>query len=209
MQEDAIFKLSYGLFFLGAEAAGKNNICVVNTVEQVTQEPLRISVTVLKTNLTAELIYKSRKFSAGVIDTSVNLGDISHFGGKSGRDIDKLSGKECKTDSLNNPVYSKGCNAILSGSVTEVVDLGTHYLFIADLADAEVLSDNPSLTYADYRAMRAGTYNNQGSAKAPEKETWQCAVCHYVYDGDIPFEELPDDYVCPVCKKPKSVFHKA
>lgn len=207
MQDDAVFKISYGLFFLGSEFEGNKNICVVNTVAQITQEPLKISVTVLKTNLTAELIFKSKKFSVGVMDHSANLDDIAHFGQQSGKNVDKLIDMDCSLDVLNNPVFKNGCNASLTGAVTDVVDLGTHYLFIADLKDAAILSDKPSLTYADYRAMRSGTFN-KSDADSKTNDTWQCSVCHYVYDGETPFEDLPDDYICPVCKKPKSVFKK-
>ena len=39
-----------------------------------------------------------------------------------------------------------------------------------------------------------------------------CTVCNYEYDpeenGGIKFEDLPDDYVCPLCKHPASDFEK-
>ena len=35
-----------------------------------------------------------------------------------------------------------------------------------------------------------------------------CSVCGYEYDGDTPFEELSEEYVCPVCGSPKAVFEK-
>lgn len=214
MDSSAVFKLSYGVFFLGTEFNSQQNICVVNTVAQVTQEPLRLSVTVLKTNLTAELIAKSKKFSVGVMGEDVSLDDVAHFGQLSGRDTDKISSYDCKSDMLGSPLYSKGCIASLCGKVTEVIDLDTHYLFIADLVDAEVLSDKEPITYNEYRAMKSGSYRKKSSDtdsatdEGDKKDTWQCTVCHYIYDGEIPFEDLPDDYICPVCKKPKSVFVK-
>ena len=108
---------------------------------------------------------------------------------------------------LGNPVYMKNCAAVLSASVTEQIDLGTHMLFVGEVKDAAVLTDKTPITYAEYRARKAG--KAPASAKAEEKAAvYQCSVCHYVYDGDIPFEELPDDYICPICKQPKSVFVK-
>lgn len=207
MDESAIFKVSYGVFFLGTEHHGKKNICVVNTVAQVTQEPLKLSVTVLKTNLTAELINQSKKFSVGIMSEKVPLEDVEHFGQQSGRNIDKISDYDCTDDVLGNPLFTKGCNASLCGRVIDTIDLGTHYLFIADLVDAANLSEDKPITYNEYRAMKAGTYH-QSESTQEKKDVFQCTVCHYVYDGDIPFEELPDDYICPVCKKPKSVFVK-
>jgi rubredoxin len=52
-----------------------------------------------------------------------------------------------------------------------------------------------------------------------EMEKWECTVCGYIYDpavGDptqgiapgTPFEELPDDWVCPECGAPKDMFEE-
>ena len=207
MDNSAVFKLSYGVFYLGTESNGKKNICVVNTVAQVTQEPLKISVTVLKSNLTAQLINESKKFSVGIMGTHLNLDDVAHFGQQSGRDLDKTLGYDCTTDMLGSPLFTNGCIASLCGKVTDSIDLGTHYLFIADLVDAATLSQDSPVTYNEYRAMKAGTFNP--TAQSEEKnDTWQCTICHYIYDGEVPFEELPEDYICPLCKKPKSAFVK-
>lgn len=205
MDETAIFKISYGLFFIGTEFEGKSNICVINTAMQVTQEPLRVSVTMLKTGYTHDLIEQSGKFSIGIMGRRVALDDVAHFGQNCGRNMDKLAGYDVKTDALGSPLYEKGCIASLCCKVIETVDLGTHTIFIADLADAKNLSNDAPLTYADYRVLKAG---GTLDAAAEEKPSWQCTICHYVYDGDVPFEELPEDWVCPVCKQPKSVFTK-
>lgn len=208
MDETAIFKISYGLFFLGTEYEGKKNICVVNTVAQVTQEPLRVLVTMMKGGYTHELILQSGKFSVGVMDEGVNLDDVAHFGQQCGRDTDKLQGYDIKTDKLGNALYDQGCCASLCCKVIQTVDIGTHTLFIADLVDAKNLSDLTPLTYGEYRELKSGRKKQNTGAPAPQKNAWQCTICHYVYDGDIPFEDLPDDYVCPVCGKPKSAFVK-
>ena len=39
-----------------------------------------------------------------------------------------------------------------------------------------------------------------------------CPICGYVYDEEKegrPFAELPEDWVCPVCTAPKSLFEPA
>lgn len=207
MDETAIFKISYGLFFVGSTVQGHSSICVVNTVVQVTQEPLRVSVTMLKGGYTHELIAHSGQFSVGIMGQDVNLADVAHFGQNSGHTMDKLAGCEIKTDVLGNPLFDKGCIASLSCRVTRTVDLDTHTLFIADLVDAKNLADTKPLTYADYRIRKAGGTLNS-TAQAEEKAAYQCTICHYVYDGEVPFEELPEDWVCPVCKQPKKVFTK-
>lgn len=205
MDQTAIYRIPYGLYYLGTTANGKSNICVVNTVSQVTDEPKRVSVTVLKTNLTCELMLQSGTFSVSILDADSTLADIAHFGQQSGRNVDKLAEKAISFDVLGNPVYKENCAAVMSVHVTQTVDLGTHVMFIGELADASVESDKTPMTYAAYRAKKAGV---KVEAEQSAPATYQCKICHYVYDGEIPFEELPDDYVCPVCKKPKSFFVK-
>lgn len=206
MDKTAIYRIPYGLYYLGTSDGGRQNICVVNTVSQVTDTPQRISVTVLKTNLTCQMIERSGSFSASILDEDSSLADIANFGQQSGRDTDKTIGMEIGTDTLGNPVYQTNCSAVLSASVVRTVDLGTHMLFIGEVKDAAVLSDKAPMTYAEYRARKAG---NGGRTAAEEKPAaYQCSICHYVYDGDIPFDELPDDYICPICRQPKSVFVK-
>ena len=206
MDETAIFKISYGLFFVSTSFEGRKNACVVNTVAQVTQEPLRVSLCMLKTGLTHEMIQKSGHFCVSVIGRDSSLEEIAHFGQLSGRDTDKFAGRTIQPDCNGDPVLAEGCIAALSCNVIQEVDLGTHTLFIADLADAKNLSDALPMTYADYRILKSGGRLDQPETKQGQK--WQCSICHYVYDGDIPFEDLPDDYICPICKKPKSAFVK-
>ena len=206
MDKTAVYRIPYGLYYLGTQINGKGNICVVNTVQQVTDTPLRISVTVLKNNLTCMMLDYSKVFNVGVMDMDSEMSDIAYFGQQSGKDVNKLGGMDLDTDSLGIPMFVKNCAARLSAKVVEQVDLGTHILFIGEVVDAEVLSDKTPLTYAEYRARKAGKAPKK--ADEPVPATYQCGICHYVYDGEIPFEELPDDYVCPICKQPKSVFAK-
>lgn len=208
MDDTAIFKISYGMFYLGCEDNGKKNACVVNTVAQVTQEPLRVSVTILKTNLTNDMILNAQKFSVGIMGQNASMDTIHHYGGQSGRDVDKLANRNFKIDILGNPLVDEGCIATLCCKVCQTIDLGTHTMFIADIVDAKNISNEEPMTYKDYRDIRAGKKSPNSTQKSEEKDVWQCTVCHYIYDGDIPFEDLPDDYICPICKKPKSVFKK-
>lgn len=207
MDATAIFKISYGLFFVGSKAGDAAGICVINTAMQVTQEPLRISVAMTKGGYTQGLIEKSGQLSLGVLGQEAALADIAHFGQQSGKDTDKLAGKAISTDSLGNPVYEAGCIALLTARVIQTVDVGTHIIFIADVVDAKNLSDAPPMTYADYRALKSGK-QPAAAAGSEAAAQWQCSICHYVYDGEIPFEQLPEDWVCPVCGRGKDVFVK-
>lgn len=209
MDETAVFKLTYGMFFIGCEYEGKLNACVINTVSQITQEPLKVSATILKNNLTHDYILKAKKFSVGVMGENVSFDTINYFGSQSGKNVDKFADSTYKIDILGNPLVDEGCIASLCCKVTQIVDLGTHTMFIADIADATNLSNDEPLTYNNYRAIKAGKKTPKASSSGEEENAvYQCTVCHYIYDGETPFEDLPDDYICPICKKPKSVFVK-
>lgn len=206
MDNNVMFKLSYGLFVLSSKLGEKQSGCIVNTVMQQTAQPNRISVTVNKNNFTADLIKKSGKFTVSVIDESAEFSLFENFGFRSGRDTDKFADISDKAVDENGIYYiTKGVNSFISASVAETKDLGTHILFIADVVGGEVLSDNASMTYAYYFANV-----KPKPEKAESKgKSWVCKICGWVYDEEktgIPFEELPDDWVCPLCKHPKSDF---
>lgn len=215
MDEAAVFSITYGLFILASEWDGRRNACVINTLAQVTQEPIRMSITVQKTSFTHDFVLGSGKFSISVLAQNADLGIVGHFGCQSGRTVDKFADFACETFASGNPKITKGCIAVMDCTVVQVVDLGTHTLFIADLADAVLLSGGKPLSYGLYRDIRMGKVvqpTDDGSA-APTKvsgDVWQCPVCHYVYDGGGKFEDLPADYVCPLCNVKKEVFvHKS
>lgn len=58
--------------------------------------------------------------------------------------------------------------------------------------------------------------NFRNTGKVPqggrfELARWKCTVCNWVYDDDREdrkFEDLPDEYICPVCSAPKSAFER-
>ncbi|AOR23059.1 flavin reductase [Clostridium taeniosporum] len=212
MDQSALFTITYGVYVLTTEVDGKMNGCIINTLSQVTQEPMRVSITVLKENFTNELIEKSNKFSVSVVDKNGSLDTIAHFGYRSGRDVDKFKDMPYVLDELNNPVVEKDCIATLSCKVIKSIDLGTHNMFIAEVVNAKKINDEEPMTYANYRDLKSGKLDQnkekQSDSKEKAKDVYQCSVCHYIYDGDINFEDLPDDYVCPICKKPKSAFFK-
>ncbi|MEG0708497.1 MAG: flavin reductase [Cellulosilyticaceae bacterium] len=207
MDNTALFTIPYGVYILGTELNGKKNACVINTLSQVTQEPVRVSVTVLKTNLTHDMIKQSNKFSVSVLGKHASLDTIARFGFQSGRTVDKLEGFSHEIDSLDNPVITVDSIATMSSRVIESLDLGTHTLFIGEVIEARKLDREEPMTYAYYRDLKTGKVAGQNLEKDDES-TYQCSVCHYVYDGDMPFEELSDNYVCPLCNQPKSVFTK-
>ena len=209
MDATALFKLTYGLFIASTQWEDNRCGCVINTAAQVTDTPCRMSVTMQKRNFTTELVLKKKSLTISVLSLSCLLDVITHFGYQSGRDTDKFASVPFQTDSLGNPYLKDHMVAYMSLKVTDVIDLDTHYLFLCDVVEAENLDSGKPMTYGDYRALKSGAAAPAAPAQAHQPVVkWVCPVCHYVYDGEVPFEELPDDYVCPICKKPKSIFQK-
>ena len=188
-----MFKLSYGLFILTACEDGKDNGCIVNTVTQITETPLRISVAVNKANHTHDMILRTGAFNVSILSESAQFRVFQQFGFQSGRNADKFAGSGYDTRAANGIRYiPENTTGIISASVAEAVDYGTHTLFIANVVQAFVISDEPSLTYQYY-------FDHVKPKPQPPKEDkkgFVCKICGYVYEG----EELPDDMVCPLCK---------
>ena len=198
MDINALFKISYGLYVLVAKEDGFDNGCIINTLTQVTNTPNRLAVVVNKVNKTADMIRKTGDFNVSVLSESVNFDVFKNFGFQSGNDVNKFVEFKDVERSENGLYYlNKYSNAYISGKVINTVDLDTHYMFIADLADAKILNEEKSVTYDDYHSK---------IKPKPEKKVkgYRCVICGYVYEG----EELPDNFVCPLCKHGPDDFEK-
>lgn len=208
MNVNALFKLTYGLYIASVEWNGKLCGCIINTAAQATVEPNRVLLTMLKTNYTTELISKKGSLSISILSLETSLDIIKNFGYQSGRNCDKFHDIKVKFDSNMNPYMEETMVAYLGLEIQNTIDLDTHLLFVCTVTEAEIVNNLEPMSYEDYRNLKSnGVMNKPGSlAKDLNKITYTCSVCHYVYDGDIPFENLSDEYVCPVCKKPKSFF---
>ena len=206
MDKKSFFKLTYGLFVAGVEYQGKKNACIINTATQATSEPAQMLAIMLKTNYTTQLILEKGSLCISVLSLYCPLDVINGFGGRSGRDVDKFENVKHVVDINGNPYLTENIVAYMSCSVSQTIDLGTHYLFICDVKESEVTSDAPPMTYGDYRNFKGGAQAPVAGGSSVKKKRYVCSVCHYVYDGEIPFEQLPDDYKCPVCGHPKSEF---
>ncbi|MCR4887817.1 MAG: flavin reductase [Ruminococcus sp.] len=204
MDKKAMYKLSYGLFVVTSSLSGKDNGCITNTLMQVTSEPNRVSLTVNKANLTHDMIDLSGIFTASIISTDADFELFKHFGFQSGTDVDKFSGfTDCKRAENGLYIVTKGTNAYISGKVVQKIDLGTHTMFIADVTAMEVMSNIPSATYEYYQSNIKVKPKAVGET-SDGKTIWRCTICGYEYVGD----ELPDDFICPLCKHPASDFEK-
>lgn len=199
----AFQKLSYGLFVLSAKADGKDNGCIINTAAQLTSTPNRINIAVNKANYTHDMILNTGIFNISVLAEDTSFDTFKRFGFASGKDTDKFAGFENSVArSANGLLYvTEGTNAFMSAKVVDSYDYGTHTLFIAEITEAEVLREEPSVTYAYY-------FEHIKPKPQPkieeEKHGYVCKICGYVYEGDT----LPDDFICPLCKHGTDDFEK-
>ena len=199
MNLNALNKISYGLFVITAADNDKHNGCIINTLIQQTSTPLQISVTINKSNYTHDMIIKSGQFNISVIDKTATFELFTHFGFSSGRDTEKIRTYKNIAYADNGISYvSENTNAYFSAQVKSVVDLGTHSLFIAHVTECNTLSENQSMTYEYYHRFV--------KPAPPKTETtgWRCKICGYVHND----ENLPEDFVCPLCKHGAEDFEK-
>lgn len=204
MDNKAMYKLSYGLFVLTAKDGDKINGCITNTAIQVASEPNRISFAINKANYTHDMVKNSGKCNISVISESAGFDLFKRFGFASGRDTDKFEGfSDYKTAENGIPYITAGTNAYFSIDIEQTVDLGSHTLFIGTPTAMEVLSAEASATYTYYQDNIKPKPEAVG-VTSDGKTVWRCKICGYEYVG----EELPEDFICPLCKHPASDFEK-
>ena len=226
MNHMALHRIGYGLYVVCSGKGDRHNGQIANTVFQITSEPPTIAVSINKLNLTHEYIKAGKVFTASVLSQDTPLSFIGHFGFKSGRDIDKLEGIDYKTGETQAPVVTENALAYLEARVIQEVDVGTHTLFIGELVAAEVLGEGEPMTYAYYHQVKRGTtprtapsYIEEKKEAKSEMAKYECSVCGWVYDPELgdpdggiepgtPFEDIPDDWVCPVCGATKDEFER-
>jgi flavin reductase (DIM6/NTAB) family NADH-FMN oxidoreductase RutF/rubredoxin len=231
MNPKALHKISYGLYVVTSKKDGKFNGQIANTVFQATSEPPMIGVCLNKQNLTHDFVQASRVFAASILSQETPMQFIGRFGFKSGRDIDKLEGINYTFGATGAPIVLDHAVAYLEVEVTAEMEAGLHTLFVGEMVNAEVLDDSAEpMTYAYYHQVKRGKAPKTAPTyikEEPEKEAptaepkatqrWRCTVCGYIYDpavGDpeggiepgTAFEDIPDDWVCPVCGAGKEDF---
>ena len=194
----ALFRIGYGLYVVTCNDGRKDNGFICNTVSQVSSTPNRIAVNINKANYSCEVIKNRGKLNVSVLSEDAPFRVFEHFGFRSGRDVDKFAGYEHQDRAVNGlPYLTKYANAYISGKVTDTVDLGTHVMFICEVTECVRLSDNETMTYSYYQ-------NNVKPKPEADMKGWVCDICGYIYEG----EDLPEDFICPLCKHGAADFSK-
>ncbi len=201
MNKKAMFKIGYGLYVLTAKENGFDNGCIINTVSQITSSPNRISITVNKSNKTHDMIMKTGIFNVSVLSEKTDFSIFERFGFQSGRNTDKFSGFDKYSIAENGLKYiTDSSNSYISAKLFHAVDLGTHTLMLADVTDCDILSDENSVTYDYYHK----NIKPENSDVPKAKIAYRCRICGYIHVAD----ELPPDFVCPICKHGADDFEK-
>ncbi|HER25052.1 MAG TPA: High molecular weight rubredoxin [Candidatus Atribacteria bacterium] len=236
MDLKALYNISYGIYIVSSKKENRINGQIANTVFQTTSEPATIAVCINKKNLTHEFITKSRVFAVSVLEQDTDMKFIGRFGFKSGRDEDKFKGVDYKIGRSGSPIVMENTLAYIETEVIGEMDAGTHTLFIGKVVEAENIKPGKPLTYDYYHQVQKGVSPKNAPTYIPKEEKsrekinterkefkkmskFKCTVCGYIYESEkgdpesgvnpgTPFEDLPDDWVCPVCGASKDEFEE-
>lgn len=220
---EAMFHVSYGLYVICSGDKDLGNGYISNTFFQVTAQPPQFATCCNKDNYTAELIRNSGAFSASVLHQETKTKVFGRFGYKSGKDFDKFADVKIEYGETGVPIYAEDVIGWMECRVIQTVDVGTHLIFIGELLHSEVLNDSiDPMTYLYYKNVKKGvapknapTYVDPSKIVAPKESPkaakYKCAACGYIYDDaveKIKFDDLPDNWVCPLCGSEKDDFYK-
>jgi len=196
MDKKILYKISQGMYILTNKKSG----CCVDAVSQISggDNPL-IAVSVMKKNYTNTTMHNEDMFALSVIGLNTDYSVIKTYGFYSSLDYDKFgNSKTIEVDGIK--VIDDSLGYIICKKVQEIEN-ETHTLFIGRVIDAVNFKDDEPMTYQYYQANKDRLLNN---GKRSNKTSWTCSICGYVYEGD----ELPDDFVCPICGVGKELFKK-
>jgi flavin reductase (DIM6/NTAB) family NADH-FMN oxidoreductase RutF len=186
----ALFKIGYGLYVVTSNDGKKDNGLIVNTISQVTNTPNRVAVTINKQNYSHHVIKQSGIMNVNCLSTDAPFSVFENFGFKSGRNTDKFENVDALRSDNGLLFLGRHINSFMSLKVESYVDLDTHGMFICTVTEARVISDVETMTYTYYLE------NVKPKPETDGKRGYVCKICGYVYEGD----ELPEDFICPLCK---------
>lgn len=194
----ALYRIGYGLYVVTSNDGKRDNGLIVNTVTQVSDNPNRIAVNINKANYSHHVIKQTGVMNVNCLSVDAPFRVFERFGFQSGRNIDKFEGITTAKSDNGLVILPEYINAVMSLKVEDYVDLGSHGMFICSVTEARVMSDRDTMTYTYYQSNVKPKTETQG------KKGWVCKICGYIYEG----EELPEDFICPLCKHGAADFEK-
>lgn len=196
--KNPLFNLSYGLYLLSLKENNKDNALIINSVSQIAENPNKIMVSINKRNYSSLMLKNTKKCNISILTESTPFEVFERFGFQSGKDTDKFKDFKYIDRDKEGLIYlTKYSNSYLSLEVESILDEGSHLVFILKVLETKILSNSKSLTYSYY-------LTNIKKVKKTDKKIngWMCKICGFIYEG----EELPEDYICPLCKHGVSDF---
>ena len=186
----ALFNIGYGLYVVTSNDGKKDNGLIVNTVTQVTNSPNRVAVCINTQNYSHHTIKQTGVMNVNCLSVDAPFSVFQNFGFQSGKNVDKFADWTPLRSDNGLVFLPKYINSFMSLKVEDYIDLDTHGMFICSVTEARVLSDKETMTYTYYQN------NVKPKPETEGKKGWVCKICGYVYEG----EELPEDFICPLCK---------
>lgn len=214
--QNALFQIGYGLYLVASNENGKDNACIVNTVMQVTQNPVRLLVSISNQNLTHDMIKNTGKLTISVLTERTPFSVYHQFGYQSGKQTDKFADFEDVTRCANGCYrLNRNSSAFFCGNVCDRFVLDTHTMFLVEVTVAEIVSSQIPVTYEYYQEKIKQPYKpvakqqkmareSTEKKKDEERNAYVCKICGYVYEGS----SLPEDFICPICKHGAADFEK-
>ena len=186
----ALFKIGYGLYVVTSHDGNRDNGCIVNAVTQLTDNPNRIAVGINKKNYSHDVIKKTGIMNVNCLSVDAPFSVFENFGFQTGAQVDKFAKMPPLRSDNGLAFLHRYINAFFSLKVEQYIDLGSHGIFICSVTESRVLSDLDTMTYTYYQKNVKPRPDTDG------KKGWVCKICGYVHES----EDLPDDFICPLCK---------
>lgn len=187
-------KITQGVYALTTLGGG----CIVDAVSQISagNNPL-ISVAVMKTNKTNELLKNNNSFAISVLGNNIDPKIIETFGLNSMRDINKF--EKVETVEIENLKIIKDSIGYMICEIIDLIENDTHTLFIGRLKEADIFQEDEPMTYSYYQENKDELLK---VVTSKGKTAWICTICGFVYYGD----KVPEDFICPICGADKLDF---
>ena len=214
MNPNVFRNLSYGVYVVSSLDGDRNTGCIANSIMQITSSPATIALSMNHDNYTNSCIARTGKFAISILSETSDPGLIGCFGFRTGRDVNKFDDIDY-TVKEGLPIVKDSCGYIVCRLIDKM-ETSTHTVFLGEVIDGDVIGSDPAMTYSYYHKVVKGKSPKNAPTYLPQEDEpasgsgakWVCSVCGYVEDGDIPFEELPDTYTCPICHQGKDKFRK-
>ena len=215
MNLDTLNNLTYGMYIITTRENDKNVGCFINTAVQITSKNPIIAVSLNKENYTNQVLKKTKKCALSVLTEKAKQTLISKFGFFTSKEINKFENINFQYIEELPVVLEDTCSYII-GEVIKVIDVETHDIFLIRVLQAEKSINDVPMTYRYYHdnlkgkaPRKAPTYQEEKIEEQANK--YQCTICGYIYDDNkeqVKFEDLPDDWTCPMCGVGKDKFIK-